>query len=271
MQLKIFDVEHGACALLTCDNGQRLMIDCGHNATTNWKPGDYLASIGVRRLEMLAVTNYDEDHVSGLDYLLDRVLVDVLLRNPTVSAQTLKNLKTDTGGPGPGIDRLARVIQTLGPVSQEPALPGLNWHAFWNAYPIFDDENNLSMAVHLRLNDVGFLFPGDLETAGWKHLLATSEPFRNAVRATQVLVASHHGRESGIYEELFDVYGCRPQIVVISDDYHQYDTQQTTAYYRSKCSGLTGFRNGTERWGLTTRNDGTLTFSFGALSGCVVS
>lgn len=34
MELKIFDVEHGACALLTCDNGSRLMIDCGHNGDT---------------------------------------------------------------------------------------------------------------------------------------------------------------------------------------------------------------------------------------------
>lgn len=42
MQLQIFDVEHGACALLTADNGTRLMIDCGHNATTGWRPGSYL-------------------------------------------------------------------------------------------------------------------------------------------------------------------------------------------------------------------------------------
>jgi hypothetical protein len=47
MHLQIFDVEHGACALLTCDNGARLMIDCGHNSTTGWYPGDYLASLGI--------------------------------------------------------------------------------------------------------------------------------------------------------------------------------------------------------------------------------
>jgi hypothetical protein len=30
VDLKIFDVERGACALLTTDTGQRVMIDCGH-------------------------------------------------------------------------------------------------------------------------------------------------------------------------------------------------------------------------------------------------
>jgi len=46
-------------------NNTRFMIDCGHNATTGWKPGTYLLQQGIRNLEMLAITNYDEDHASG--------------------------------------------------------------------------------------------------------------------------------------------------------------------------------------------------------------
>lgn len=57
MQLQIFDVEHGACALLTADNEARLMIDCGHNASTGWKPGSYLKQQGISSLEMLTITN----------------------------------------------------------------------------------------------------------------------------------------------------------------------------------------------------------------------
>ena len=270
MQLTIFDVEHGQCALLTCDNGRRLMIDCGHNVNTSWRPGSYLASIGVRHLDMLAITNYDEDHVSGLVNLLENVTVGTWLRNPTVSSQTLMQLKTDTGGAGPGIRRLASVIGELGPAVDEPAFPGALWSAFWNRYPHFEDENNLSMVVHLQLNGLGFLFPGDLESAGWKNLLETVPEFRDAVRNTAVLLASHHGRENGVYAPLFDNYECRPKLVVVSDDYHQYDTQMTTQYYASKCSGVLGFR-GNDRWVLTTRNDGALTFTFGALGGCTVT
>lgn len=75
MNLQIFDVEHGACALLTCNNETRLMIDCGHNASTGWYPGSYLRSKGITYLDMLAITNYDEDHVSGLANLLENVKV----------------------------------------------------------------------------------------------------------------------------------------------------------------------------------------------------
>ena len=89
MILQIFDVEHGACALLTADDGTRLMVDCGHNATTGWKPGNYLRQQNVSILEMLAVTNYDEDHVSAASDVFDKIDVRWLWRNRSVSGATL--------------------------------------------------------------------------------------------------------------------------------------------------------------------------------------
>ena len=39
-----------------------VMIDCGHNATTRWKPGNALRRHNITYLDGLCVTNYDEDH-----------------------------------------------------------------------------------------------------------------------------------------------------------------------------------------------------------------
>ena len=62
---------------------------------------------------------------------------------------------------------------------------------------------------------------------------------------------------------MFDVYGCSPKLVVISDDYKQHDTQETTTFYGSKAIGITNYRgqSGTRRV-LTTRSDGEIRFSF---------
>ena len=136
-----------------------------------------------------------------------------------------------------------------------PVLPGPDWKAFWNNYPGFDDENNLSLVLSLNLHGRVFLFPGDLEAVGWKHLLQSLPSFREVVKTTTVLVAAHHGRESGLCTELFDNYGCSPRLVVISDDYHQYDTQKTCSYYKSKTLGIDYFRSQGKRWVLTTRSD----------------
>ena len=260
--MTIFDVEHGSCALLTCDNGTRMMIDCGHNATTGWTPGKHLQSQLASKLDMLMVTNYDEDHVSGFRDLDSRIYIDWMVRNTSVTGLDMYVLKSESGI-GTSMAHLAnRVSNFISSNNPQPVFLGVTWETYNNTYPAFDDENNLSMVVSLTINGIRFLFPGDIESKGWLALLSQSASQQAAVASTDVLIASHHGRENGICEEMFDVIGCNPSVVIISDDYHKYDTQKTTQYYASKSKGIS-FR-GRDRWVLTTRNDGDISFSFTA-------
>ena len=160
MLLEIFDVQHGACALLTADNETRLMIDCGQNTDAEWRPGTHLLENGIDTLEMLAVTNYDEDHARGAPDLFDKIDVKWLVRNKSVSAATIKQLKSDDGM-GEGIDRLVWEIENTytgsksGTRSPKPVFEGLERKTFSNSYPEFEDENNLSMALFLKCNGIG--------------------------------------------------------------------------------------------------------------------
>jgi glyoxylase-like metal-dependent hydrolase (beta-lactamase superfamily II) len=108
MKLEIFDVEHGACALVTANFGGHVLIDCG--SSTSWKPGTMLSGRGISEIDQLIVTNCDEDHVSGLPNLLEHVTVKTLLRNPSVSPELLRKLKF-LGGMGPGVSALVRMIE----------------------------------------------------------------------------------------------------------------------------------------------------------------
>ncbi len=259
MDLEIFDVEHGACALLTADDGSRLMIDCGHNGSTGWRPGTHLLNSGISRLDLLAITNYDEDHVSGLPNLREKVEIGKLWRNKSVAPDDLVNLKSE-GGMGVGINELISMAKTYTATGTPFEMLGVQRSAFHLTYPEFKDENNLSFVIHLEINGIGFLFPGDLETLGWETLLARDVKFQTAVANTNVLIASHHGRENGICADIFDKYGCNPYWIVISDKGYMYDTQETVPYYSSKCIGA-GFR-GENRKVLTTRKDGKINFHF---------
>lgn len=260
MRIEVFDVEHGACALVTADNGKYAMIDCGHNATTGWRPGDQLAARRVDRIEALAVTNYDEDHVSGLPNLLDRVHVQSLYRNKSVPPAAIRALKSEDGM-GPGINRLVRDIEQVFTLpGSTPDLSGVQIATFRNQYPDeFDDENNLSLAIFIKYGTQSILFPGDLERAGWLQLLRNMQ-FRAELAAVSVLFASHHGREDGICDELFADGLCHPWYVVISDKQKGHQTQETTDFYRSIARGA-AFR-GEPRHVLTTRRDGAITFDF---------
>lgn len=262
MNLQIFDVEHGACALLTADNNTRLMIDCGHNASTNWKPGSYLLKQGIKSIDILAVTNYDEDHVSGANDLFDKLDVKSLWRNKSVSPKTIKMLKSDDGM-GPGIDRLFSEIENTYIVNGSSSVPifeGLTIRkCFYSSYPIFDDENNLSMAIFLKCHNIGVMFTGDLEKPGFSELLKNEE-FKQALRETNVYVASHHGRENGCSTEvaalLTNVY-----YVVISDKGYAHETQKTIPFYADIAKGGP-FRSNEKRYVLTTRNDAHIAFEF---------
>lgn len=262
MQLHVFNVEHGACALLTDNFGRRIMIDCGHNASQKWYPGTTLRTAGITRIEALFVTNYDEDHVSGIIDLFGNVQVPRIWRNSSVSPALIRSLKTEDGM-GRGIDFLVQTLerwQTSGGTTSfnDLNLSGVQIEAFWNSPYEFDDENNLSMALRLTCDGVTFMFTGDLEEAGWKALLKSPD-FQRALQTVDVFFASHHGRESGCCNEVFQY--CSPTFVVISDKAKGFQTQETTDWYRHRAKGGKVAWQPTIRSVLTTRSDGHFVFN----------
>ncbi len=259
MNITIFDVEHGGCALIEADTGARMLVDCGYNATTGWRPSTYLTRRGISYLHELSITNYDEDHVDDLPNLVRSVSIGILTRNPTVSSDQLRYLKREDGI-GAGISCLAGMAGSYNQaVAAQPNWGNLSFSRYWNSYPYdFDDENNLSMALLIHHPQLSVLFPGDLEKAGWKKLLL-KPGFVADLKRVHVLVASHHGRENGCCEELFSLTGWRPQIVIISDDYKQYDTQETVNWYRQRVTGINF--HGSIRHVFTTRKDGAIYLS----------
>jgi beta-lactamase superfamily II metal-dependent hydrolase len=269
--LQVFYVDHGQCALLTLPTaaGNRfVLIDCGHAADFDgqpWYPGQHLQSLGITNIDLFIITNFDEDHASGFADLRQRgITIGCILGNPSVAPDKVASLKSDSGM-GPGIQALTHTMtlrRQAGHAEVVPDIAGLGLTWAWNPYPFFDDENNLSLIVNLRIHGWNFLFTGDMEKAGWLNLLKTNASFRSLVQQVHVLNAAHHGRESGRCAELFQVYGCSPRLVLISDDYKQYESQETTAYYATRASGIPWFRNTGPRKVLTTRKDGEILFSF---------
>ena len=139
-----------------------------------------------------------------------------------------------------------------------PVFEGLQRTVFYNNFPGFDDENNLSMVVFLKCHNVGVMFTGDLECAGFLELLK-NPLFRQALGETNVYIAPHHGRANGCSEEVAD-YLKNVYYVVISDQGYQYDTQKTIPFYRAIAKG--GPFRGDTRHVLTTRKDGRILFNF---------
>jgi beta-lactamase superfamily II metal-dependent hydrolase len=252
MQIDIFDVEHGSCALISTDNNKHILMDAGHNTTTGWRPSTYLPAVGIHGLDALMITNYDEDHASDLHNLIEDVSVKTLYRNKGVTAGELKNLKgTDAG---PGIEALMDMMgRYTAPVPQEDEdYGGISFEFFRHAYPTFEDENNLSLVAILKYHGLGICFPGDMEEDGWNALIDRNPALLEAMKGVNIFIASHHGRENGCCERLYKNW--KPYITLISDSGIEYATQETIAWYRERSLGMD--YDGQKRFVFTTRSDG---------------
>lgn len=268
MVLKIFDVEHGACAMLTSNqggvDGRLAMIDSGDNATTGWSPSSYIRQqLGRNQLDYLIVTNADQDHLSDLDGLW-KANIDVvtLVRNSGVSPDTLRAIKLMNGNLTSDIQRYLNIhAGYTGPVSVPfyLGMGGITVTTFGNRYPEFADTNNLSLVVFIKFGNFKILFPGDMERRGWLALLK-DPAFRAELVGTKILVASHHGRENGYCEQIFEHF--KPDAVVISDKPIAHETQLIVPDYRRviQPSGVIVSTTGARRHVLTTRRDGNITF-----------
>jgi beta-lactamase superfamily II metal-dependent hydrolase len=268
--LQFFNVDHGDCALLTIQTLQgskRVLFDCGHSTDYKgapWYPGVQLVNSGVKHIDLLVVTNYDEDHVSGLQNFIEMGLsAGCILGNPSIPPEAIEHLKSEDGM-GNGIKVLVNSLAARrgnGQVHTLPEIPGLVLRWFWNPWPHWDTENNLSLVVHAAIHGFNFLFTGDMERDGFENMLKY-KPFADLMSGVDVLVAPHHGRENGKCEKLFDDHGCNPALVLISDCAKQYQTQETVPYYYSKARGIKNFRGNGPRYVLTTRRDDHFYFSF---------
>lgn len=273
MILKIWDVEHGACAMLThrsvCGvNGRLAMIDSGDNSAIGWTPSTHIKHYLQRSvLDYLFVTNADLDHISDLNNLWEEgITVSTFFSNRSVSPEVMRIIKEAGGKLTVDIARYLNIHASyVYPVDTpfDGNMGGITVTTFWNSTPRFYDTNNLSLVVFFKFGAFKILFPGDLEEAGWLALLEQPE-FRTELIDTTVLVASHHGRESGYCEALFDY--CHPRAIVMSDKAIVHDTQGMTETYRQRVNhhwpnGVLVATTGKQRRVLTTRRDGWIQFN----------
>lgn len=271
MPVRIWDVEHGACAMVQHviraglgEHGGRLaMIDSGHG--TGFRPSDYITkTMGRNRLEYLFITNADQDHMSDLQGLWDAgIHVPVVHRNPSPSAPAMRAMKEQSGKLTRDTERFVQICQSFNGTITEPFdqnMGGITMSVFWNSYPQFTDTNNLSLVVFIKYRNFKILFPGDLEKTGWT-ALQQQPAFCAELVGTDVLVASHHGRENGFCKDIFAYF--TPRCVVISDKAKVHSTQEMVPDYRAvvheKGARVRSTMN--DRHVLTTRRDGWIQFT----------
>jgi beta-lactamase superfamily II metal-dependent hydrolase len=255
MQVEIFDVGHGACAVITAQNGRRMMIDCGTNPERSWWPSIHYMG---QSIDVLAISNFDEDHVADFSAMHSNCTVPRYQLNNSITAGALSQMKAE-GGMRQGIQAVHEVLTTtgVGPGVDPLDFSPVYYRPYYNCYGTdFSDTNNLSLVLIFEYAGFKMIFPGDLERAGWRKLLEDSQ-FAQDLVGVDIFVASHHGRDSGCCEEVFEIW--KPQITVISDKDKEFDSQETVPWYQQRSRGIP--HENQTKYVYTTRKNGHMRIS----------
>ena len=138
---------------------------------------------------------------------------------------------------------------------------GLHIHVFKTSSCDKANFNNFSSVIVLELADCKIVVCGDNEKESLE-LLMKREAFKDVVKNADVLVAPHHGRESGFRDDFVSLVS--PALTIISDTTKS--DASAVDKYREKTRGWKVWdRNGnsSERFCLTTRSDGNVVVTFG--------
>ena len=259
-----WDVEHGSAAYIKTPNGKHIAIDLGARRAidSGFSPLVHLRkNWGVQELDLVVITHPHLDHIEDISNF--RAFKPKVLIRP--NHLTDNDIWGNNRKASPEIRWLIQEYININRDYNQPTSPltrpstpanfgGVSLKFFVPKQAPRENINNHSVVTVMSYAGVKFLMPGDNETPSWSELLKDGK-FVEAIGRTHVLVAPHHGRESGFHGPLFRVI--RPLATIISDGKFV-DTSATSLYSERTEGWQVNRRNGRSdfRKCVTTRKDG---------------
>jgi competence protein ComEC len=191
-----FDVGQGDAALITFDNGQKMLVDCGINRKILSKLGSALSFFD-RTIDYLVITHPDGDHYGGCPAVLQRYDVKNIIINGEkksddpfwVAWQKYQQLVQAQNKTISGNETMIIGSSRLEFLSPDESL---------ELDPSKSVGNNRSIVFLLKNNLGKFLFTGDMETVLEEALVnkfCLNTSYCSALKADYLKVG-HHGSDS---------------------------------------------------------------------------
>lgn len=242
LSVSFLDVGQGDAILIQSPFGQNILIDGGPDDKVIAELSKELAWHD-RTIDLMILTHPHDDHVNGLNFILDRFAVN-------------KILYTGVSHTAPGyIDWLEKIKAKKIPllIVDRPQSINLGENCRLEIiYPFTsflgkatDNLNNTSIVAKLIYQDTVILLTGDIEEEAEKEIIQ-----KNTNISAQVMKAAHHGSNTSNTEDFLKAV--KPNSVVISAGKdNQFNHPSRRVIKRLERSGVEIYR---------TDNDGTIKF-----------
>lgn len=228
--VQFIDVGQGDCALISTPTGINILVDGGGTVTfrkneDSWRTRKVpfevgaktvvplLKKRGIHRIHILIATHGDQDHIGGLQAVLEQFPVDSLLINGSLAdSETMKKLmKTAISKNIPIYAPYQGMELQLDSTTRMQFLSPLNPLAS-DGVPIIKEQNHWSLVFRLMMEDASFLFTGDMDVSAEKKVIANEG--KGGSREVDVLKIAHHGSKTSTSDEWLRYW--KPNASVIS-------------------------------------------------------
>ena len=261
--MKVWNVSLGLAIHVKTPNQKNIVIDLGS--------GDFspIKKLMFSTIHYMVVTHPHYDHISdilNLPYNQPRIF----RRAIGLTEQEIMDLADDNTR-----EKYKKYCdldkEYINPISiddeNNPGNPdnygGLEIRTFSTSACSHDNLNNFSVVTVLKLGNAKIVICGDNGQDSFERLMLNDD-FRSAVEDACVLVAAHHGRKSGFYDDFVKIV--RPYVTIVSDGKYG-DTSATDRYSKISFGYDVHLKSGKteKRYCLTTRNDGNISVEFGEI------
>jgi competence protein ComEC len=202
-QLKIHFINVGQAdsILIQSSEGKFVLVDGGNNEDGP-SVVNYLKSQGVKELAAVVATHPHEDHIGGLDTVINSFRVSsVYMPNATSTTKTFEDFINAVKNSG------AKRVQTKAGVNLD--VPSLNGTFLAPNGTSYEDLNDYSAVLRITFGGTSFLLTGDAESVSESEMLKNGQTLRSTL-----LKVGHHGSSSSTSRAFLNAVA--PKYAVIS-------------------------------------------------------
>ena len=214
LEVMFLDVDQADATLVRFPSGRSLLVDAGGTVRGMFDVGARIVSpvlwrAGVRRLDYLALTHGDPDHVGGAASVIkDFRPREVWTGVPVPGAERLQELELTSHRVG----SVWRVLQK-GDRLLHAGVSLRLWHPPVPEWERREVRNDDSLVIELRYGRVSVVLPGDIGRAVEAELSPEIPP-----APLRVLKVPHHGSQTSSSAEF--IAALRPRVAVVSAGRH---------------------------------------------------
>ncbi len=236
--MTVLDVGQGQSVVVSSGNGTAV-VDCG--SSSGKAAGDivtqYLQSRGRTSIDLLILTHFHSDHVSGVIELLERTHVSaIVIPAPSIDESTISGEILELAS-----DKGIAVVEV-----NDDLLVSLNDAVITLYAPVGDeDENERGLSILCSENGFDALITGDMNAENERGLLDAAQ-----LPDIELLVVGHHGSKYSTSDEL--LHTVSPETAIISVGYNTYGHPSQETLQKLALNGIMVYR---------TDEDGSVTIN----------